>query len=105
MPDYKPNLLSLWKKQTKDGKQFYSGELNLGGENKKIVIFFKDQGDTSNKPDIIIKESEPYNPQNARQQMRQGYNNQQIQQNIMQGLPAQPKQQQEIDVKVEDIPF
>ena len=67
MSEYKPSLVSLWSKVSATGKHYYSGSVNWGevvrllksGKAGDIIIYLKDQGDESKRPDITIHESLP----------------------------------------------
>ena len=45
----------LWEKKDKDGKDYYSGSLELGvlGE-AKIMVFQNDRKEEANHPDMVV---------------------------------------------------
>ena len=60
MSDKKDSIGALWKKVSKGGKEFMSGNVEIGGTKYSLVVFtngYKEEG--SNKPDFLMYESEP----------------------------------------------
>lgn len=57
--DRKQSIGALWRKTSKAGNPFYSGEITLGGETVKLVAFDNDRKEKETHPDIRIYISEP----------------------------------------------
>ena len=49
---------ALWLKQSKAGKTFMSGELDMNGEKIKIVVFKNNKDGVETRPDYQIFKSE-----------------------------------------------
>jgi len=50
---------ALWKKKTKDGKEYMSGHINDMHGKIQLVVFEADKTGNEQKPDYIISVSEP----------------------------------------------
>jgi hypothetical protein len=51
---------ALWEKKDKNGKTFYSGQIEISQSQKiNVVCFQNDKGDNPKKPDYKIFKSEP----------------------------------------------
>ena len=66
--DNSKDILVAWKKQGKSGKPFFSGKFTWGGVTKEVVIFIGNGGD-DNKPYIKMVESEPFEKEQAKQEI------------------------------------
>lgn len=54
----KNKIGALWLKQSKAGKTFMSGELDIDGEKIRIVVFKNDKDGVETRPDYQIFKSE-----------------------------------------------
>ena len=73
MSDKKDSIGALWKKVSKGGKEFMSGNVEIGGTKYSLVVFtngYKEEG--SNKPDFLMYESEPRDNQTPTEKPRFG---------------------------------
>jgi uncharacterized protein (DUF736 family) len=58
MPHKDDKLGALWQKQ-KNGKDYFSGVLEINGTKHQVVVFANGFKDADNKPDWIIYKSQP----------------------------------------------
>lgn len=59
MPNKEDRIGALWIKQTRDNSEYMSGEVEIGGEKVKLVVFRNGYKDADNKPDYVIYKSRP----------------------------------------------
>lgn len=58
MPNKEDKLGALWFK-SKNGKDFFTGEIEINGTKTQIVVFQNGFKDTDKKPDWIVYKSQP----------------------------------------------
>ena len=58
MPNQNDKLGALWFK-SKNGKDFFTGEVTINGQKTQIVVFQNGFKDTDKKPDWIVYRSQP----------------------------------------------
>lgn len=55
----------MWKRTSKKGAEFFTGNINLGDSVLEFVVFSNDKGDNPKRPDFRIYRSEPRPELNA----------------------------------------
>jgi uncharacterized protein (DUF736 family) len=89
---------ALWVRKTKDGMEYFSGVLDLLGEDINIAVFYNDKKEKDNQPDFNIvrsgqREESENNDNGGRKSYARGN----------QPATSGPADDEEIDI--EDIPF
>ena len=59
------NIGALWVKQSQKGTEFMSGNIEVGDEIIKLVVFKNNYKKTDKHPDYLIYESKPLEQQNS----------------------------------------
>lgn len=86
------NIGVLWKRKTQDGKVFLSGVLRDISGDIQIAVFPNNRKDKDNQPDFNIIRSEQ--KEERKQQGNDDFD-----------FGAEAPQQEDDEIKVEDIPF
>lgn len=88
---------AAWIRKSKDGNEYFSGVLDLLGEDIQIAIFYNDKKENDNQPDFNIVRSGQMEKSEGQESGRRSFAKDN------QGQTSAPKEDEEIDI--ESIPF